>query len=359
MNRTSRRMPRPSTILAISVAALATANAYQAMVDFAIDMLGMDQATAWATAGVFELSLFTVAVLAREAAKDNRPNGILLTLTWVLSGASGVFAAIHEHDMGHAVGAIMFRLSVPVLAALMWHLALIGERHLATGTTWLDARRNRAMQAVYEAAEDAFRIGPDGVRGRAAQARYRRALHRARRVTPPSLMIHQTAQWDAASAAETATIVTARHNHTRQMAAFANRHVATPVANRPATRPSTDVTPTAPAPVATVVPTPTPAPHPVAVPAYAQTAASTSDTDVTVTVPVGDGERRCLGCGNPLPADARPNARYCSRKNPDGTRDQSCKNRFHAAQQRAKSQRATLAATVDALTQQQQRAAFA
>lgn len=352
MNRTNRPMPRPSTILAVVVAGIATVNAYQAMVAFAVDMLGMDRPTAYATAGVFELSLFTVAVLAREAAKDNRPNGVLLTLTWVISGASGIFAAIHEYDMGHTVGAILFRVSVPMLAALMWHLALIGERHLASGTTWLDARRNRRMQALYERAEDAFRIGPDGIRGRRAQAAYRRALHRARRVTPPSLMIGQTAQWDAASAAETATIITARVNHTRQMSAFANRQVEAP---RPAA-PAPSSTPAPPAPVAVVRPTPAATPAPAPVPAYAQTAAeSTPATTVTAVVPTGD--RNCLGCGAPLPADARPNARYCSRKNPDGTRDQSCKNRYHQAQQRAKSQRATLAATVDALTQQ--RAAFA
>lgn len=359
MNRTNRPMPRPSTILAVVVAGIATVNAYQAMVSFAVDMLGMSEGNAYATAGVFELSLFTVAVLAREAAKDNRPNGVLLTLTWVISAASGIFAAIHEHAMGHAVGAILFRLSVPMLAALMWHLALIGERHLATGTTWIDARRNRRMQAVYERAEDAFRIGADGMRGRRAQARYRRALHLARRVTPPSQMIGQTAQWDAASAAETATILTARVNHTRQMAAFANRQVEAPAA--PAPRPSTPApatssTPSAPAPVAVVRPMPAPpAPAPAPVPVYAQTATQDTATAPTAT----DGVRRCLGCGNALPADARPNARYCSRKNPDGSRDQSCKNRYHQAQQRAKSQRATLAATVDALTQTQQRTAFA
>ena len=158
MNRTNHPMPKASTVLAVVVAGIATGNAYLAMVAFAVDMVGMDERTAYVIAGVFELSLFTVAVLAREAAKDNRPNGVLLTLTWVLSGASGVFAAMHEHELGHGIGAILFRLSVPTLAALMWHLALIGERHLATGTTWADARRQRAMQAMYEAAEEAFRL---------------------------------------------------------------------------------------------------------------------------------------------------------------------------------------------------------
>lgn len=350
MNLANRRMPRPSTILAVTVAGLATFNAYQAMVAFAVDMLGMDRTTAYVTAGVFELSLFTVAVLAREAAKDDRPNGILLTLTWVLSGASGVFAAIHEADLGHGLGAILFRLSVPTLAALMWHLALVGERHLATGTTWADARRLRAMQAMYEAAEDSLRIGPDGRKGRRAAARFRRARSRARRLSPPAVMIHQTQSWDAASAAETATILTARDNHARQMAAFANHQLDAP-APAPATSstPATDIEPTAPAPVAVVRPAPVPVSVPVAVPVYAQTAAATTDSTTRVTAVV-DGDRKCQGCGAPLPADAPANRRFCSKTKPDGTRDQSCKNRYHQAQQRAKSQRATLAATVDAMT---------
>lgn len=353
MNRTNWRMPRPSTILAIAVAGIATFNAYQAMVAFAVDMLGMSEANAYATAGVFELSLFTVAVLAREAAKDNRPNGVLLTLTWVLSGASGGFAAMHEYELGHGIGPILFRLSVAVLAALMWHLALIGERHLATGTTWADARRLRAMQAMFEAAEDALRIGPDGRKGRRAAARFRRARSRARRVSPPAVMIHQTQAWDAASAAETATILTARDNHARQAAAFANRQVEAP-APAPATSstPATDIEPTAPAPVAVVRPAPVPVSVPVAVPVYAQTAAATTDTTTRVTAVV-DGDRKCQGCGAPIPADAPANRRFCSKTKPDGSRDQSCKNRFHQAQQRAKSQRATLAATVDAMTHPQ------
>lgn len=352
MNRTNRPMPKASTVLAVIVAGIATGNAYLAMVDFAVDMVGMNQNTAYVIAGVFELSLFTVAVLAREAAKDNRPNGVLLTLTWVLSGASGIFAAMHEHELGHGIGAILFRLSVPTLAALMWHLALIGERHLATGTTWADARRQRAMQALYEAAEEAFRLAGTW-REAGAQRRYRRALHRARRVSPPAVMIHQTSQWDAASAAETATILTARDNHARQMGAFTARQVEAP-APAPATSstPATDIEPTAPAPVAVVRPAPVPVSVPVAVPVYAQTAAATTDTTTRVTAVV-DGDRKCQGCGAPIPADAPANRRFCSKTKPDGSRDQSCKNRFHQAQQRAKSQRATLAATVDAMTHPQ------
>lgn len=353
MNRTNRPMPKASTVLAVIVAGIATGNAYLAMVDFAVDMVGMERNTAYVIAGVFELSLFTVAVLAREAAKDNRPNGVLLTLTWVLSGASGVFAAIHEHDLGHGIGAILFRLSVPTLAALMWHLALIGERHLATGTTWADARRNRAMQAMFEAAEERFRVGPTGIRGRAAERAYRRALHKARRVCPPNILIHHTSQWDAASAAETATILTARDNHARQMGAFAARQVEAPATN-PATNPtpSTNIEPTAPAPVAVVRPVPAPVAAPVAVPVYAQTAASATDTTTRVTAVV-DGVRKCLGCGNPLPADASPRAKYCVKKHEDGTRDRSCMNKHRAAIERQQSQRAKLAATVDAMTHPQ------
>lgn len=149
----TRRRSRAGVLTAaVSVALISTASAYLAMVAFGVDVLGMSDGIAYATAGVFELSLVTVALLAREAAKDNRPGGVLLTLTWALSAASGVFAAWHELFIDNPLGAAIFRFLVPLLAALMWHLALIGDRHLATGISLdkirRDAReRRKARQA--------------------------------------------------------------------------------------------------------------------------------------------------------------------------------------------------------------------
>jgi DNA-binding CsgD family transcriptional regulator len=193
---------------AISVALISTGSAYLAMVQFGIDVLAMNQGTAYATAGVFELSLVTVALLAREAARDNRPGGTLLALTWVLSSASGVFAAWHEAYIGHPVGAVLFRFIVPLLAALMWHLALIGDRHLATGTSWSAMRQSARMHALFLTTEDLFRAqslndGSRAARRRLARAEAgrRRARSVALRTVPPTEMRAQVAAWCEALAA--------------------------------------------------------------------------------------------------------------------------------------------------------------
>ncbi|GAB4086428.1 hypothetical protein GCM10028784_30580 [Myceligenerans cantabricum] len=193
---------------AVSVALISTGSAYLAMVAFGMDVLAMNAGTAYATAGVFELSLVTVALLAREAAKDNRPGGTLLSLTWALSSASGAFAAWHEIFIEHPLGAAIFRFLVPLLAALMWHLALIGDRHLATGMSWSGLRQARRMHALFLTTEDLFRAQSllDGSRSsrrrlvRAEGAR-RQARSVALRTVPPTEMRAQVAAWCEALAA--------------------------------------------------------------------------------------------------------------------------------------------------------------
>jgi hypothetical protein len=204
----TRRSRRLVLTGAISVALISTGSAYLAMVQFGIDVLAMNQGTAYATAGVFELSLVTVALLAREAARDNRPGGTLLALTWALSSASGVFAAWHEAYIGHPIGAVLFRFIVPLLAALMWHLALIGDRHLATGTSWSALRQSARMHALFLTTEDLFRAqslhdGSRAARRRLARAEAgrRRARSVALRTVPPMEMRAQVAAWCEALAA--------------------------------------------------------------------------------------------------------------------------------------------------------------
>jgi hypothetical protein len=203
---------------AVSVALISTVSAYLAMVGFGTDVLGMDPVTAYTTAGVFELSLVTVALLAREAARDNRPGGTLLTLTWALSSASGVFAAVHEVYLGHPAGAVAFRFIVPLLAALMWHLALIGDRHLASGASWSGMRQSMRMHALFLTTEDAVRAhaADDGTPSarRAivrAEARRRAARAVALKSVPPAQMRIQTAEWmDSLSAVADAVTDVAR-----------------------------------------------------------------------------------------------------------------------------------------------------
>lgn len=149
---------------AVGVALISTVAAYVAMVGYGRDVLGMGPINAYAFAGVFELSLVTVALMAREAAQHLRPAPVLLGLTWVLSATSGFFAGWHEIYLGHAATAAAFRFIVPLLAALMWHLALIGDRHLAMGTNWRDRiaefaekRKHARMEISMDATEKWFR----------------------------------------------------------------------------------------------------------------------------------------------------------------------------------------------------------
>jgi len=203
---------------AVSVALISTVSAYLAMVGFGRDVLGMDPATAYTTAGVFELSLVTVALLAREAARDNRPGGVLLSLTWALSSASGVFAAVHEVYLDHPAGAVLFRFVVPLLAALMWHLALIGDRHLASGATWSGIRQSMRMHALFLTTEDAVRAhatddGTPAARRNIAKAEARRRAARAvaLKSVPPAEMRTRTAEWmDSLSAVADAVTDVAR-----------------------------------------------------------------------------------------------------------------------------------------------------
>lgn len=225
---------------AVSVALISTVSAYLAMVGFGRDVLGMDAATAYTTAGVFELSLVTVALLAREAARDNRPGGTLLTLTWALSSASGVFAAVHEVYLGHPAGAVLFRFVVPLLAALMWHLALIGDRHLASGASWSSMRQTARMHRLFLTVEDAARVHETGTgtpAGRRAieraEAKRRKARAVALRTVPPEQMRAHVAAWlESLSAVADGTADVARmHIETNQR--VAGLAVAAPVQTAP------------------------------------------------------------------------------------------------------------------------------
>ncbi|MFC7879411.1 helix-turn-helix domain-containing protein [Isoptericola sp. NPDC057391] len=157
--RTVRYRGRHLPMVAVVVAAtIATALAYSGMVLFGLEVAGMSPAEAYALAGFLEVSLVAVALMARNAALEGRPYGVLLTLTWILSGTSGMFAALHEIAVPDASTPYMvaFRFVPPLVAALMWHLALVGERHLVTGHT-LDERRREHRVHQYVTALELWR----------------------------------------------------------------------------------------------------------------------------------------------------------------------------------------------------------
>lgn len=218
---TSGRTPQPGNgsadkgrglilVGAVSVALISTAAAYVAMVGFGRDVLAMGAINAYAFAGVFELSLVTVALMAREAAQQDRPAQTLLSLTWLLSAASGFFAGWHEIHLDHAATAAAFRFIVPLLAALMWHLALVGDRHLAMERSWSDLRTGARMHALLATRVEWRRARDTALRRRTrasrrrlerAQKRYWRAEAVALRSVAPGAMRDQITQWvDAFSA---------------------------------------------------------------------------------------------------------------------------------------------------------------
>lgn len=369
-NRNQRTRPRVSMVLATTVAAIATLSAYLAMVKFGINVLEMDQLTAYGTAGVFELLLVTIAILAHEAAKDGRPYGVLLVLTWVMSSGSGFFAAWDEIHLGHPWAAAAFRFCVPLLAALGWHLALIGYRHLATGMSWITARRLSRMRRFYEAVEAGFRATDTGStwRTRIANRRLIRARSRMRRVVPPALMREHTEAWAEANIDLVAMTESARTGHNRLSVALSgeqngsnqetiepNRDPGTPDTgeNRPATitapatitvsnvrplpaRDEHDDDPGIPAPATEPI-NPTPATSKPTAQPITVTSQETEPNPATMTSQATQPtstQRYCLGCNTPLPAGASPRAKFCTKKKPNGDRDQSCKNRYHANQAR-------------------------
>ncbi|MDR7383513.1 hypothetical protein [Promicromonospora iranensis] len=181
--------------LAVTVALLCTAVAYEGMYQFGLDMLGWSVGTALAFAGIFELAQLTVALLAREAIKDGRPAGTLLTFTWMLAGASGFLAAWHELDAGHGIGAALFRIAAPVLAAGLWHLVLLGDRHLAAGRSWAQMRADARMHRLFLTVEDAARAHETGKGIQRAEAARRRARAVALRTVPPEDMRAKATAW--------------------------------------------------------------------------------------------------------------------------------------------------------------------
>lgn len=189
----------------IAAALISTVSAYFAMVSFGTGVLAMDAPSAYALSGVFELTLLGVALLAREAAIENRPNERLLTITWALSAASGAFAASHEIHDGHGVFAAVFRFLVPLLAALMWHLVLVGDAHLASGRSLSRIRAGRLMHTLFIRAEEWIKASGEAAGSKAgtraaikAEKAFRRARSMALRNVPPDQIDREVSEWEAA-----------------------------------------------------------------------------------------------------------------------------------------------------------------
>lgn len=187
-----------------AVAFISTAAAYWAMNGFGRDVVGMGMIDSVAFAGVFELMLISVALMAREAVQQNRSAKVLLALTWMLSTLSGTFSAWHELYLGHDLSAAAFRFVVPLLAALAWHLALIGDRHLAMPRSLGDMRADKRIHTLMlrseqlQMAQDAL---DGGTRAQRELARAHRRHWRARSIVtltvPTGTMEQRMKDWSS------------------------------------------------------------------------------------------------------------------------------------------------------------------
>lgn len=333
-NATNGTRPKLSTVLANTVATVATLSSYLAMVAFARDVLDMSVFLAYTTAGVFEMMLFTVAILARERAQEGKPYGTFMLLTVLFATAAGAFAGWEEIYAGHPWQAAAFRLLVAWSAAAAWHFEFLGLKELSTGISWRAARINRRMQAVQEATEALFRardIGKTNVIKKREKA-YIRAVSRARHlVTPDEMRALTEAQQDSADALVSHLAFT-RSGHERINAAFEGRGVQVPRVERRATlRTVTPNAPTVPTVAPAALPTNTTENEDAPEPPVTTTSAETSRTTIAATVTRETGEGRlCDGCGKPLPASATARARYCVEYDENGRRSQRCKNLYNS-----------------------------
>lgn len=118
----------PAAVVVASLAAMAcTAYSADTSWRFAADYLGMASATErGAMFAAAELALFACALMARQNLRSQGAPGTPGTLVWVITGVQIIPAYSESGIVGGTVRAVVG----PVLAALLWHLAMgIELRH--------------------------------------------------------------------------------------------------------------------------------------------------------------------------------------------------------------------------------------
>jgi hypothetical protein len=139
--RAARNAHRLHTFLYIVAGLGASAWAYMGMLATARDG-GMNTTVSYGVAGFLEVALVGSAVGARRAVLRGQSHTVYMGLTWLFSGLSGIFAALHEFSSpSTAWFMVPLRLIVPLVAALLWHVLLIGDRDLAGGLGLAELRK--------------------------------------------------------------------------------------------------------------------------------------------------------------------------------------------------------------------------
>lgn len=187
--------------LAVTIggAAMATALSYVFITQFFTDVAGMPLWQAYAFGGFLEVCLVGAGLQARARILDGAEAGVLITLTWVFSGISAALSASHEivHIGPNGVPVLdlssgspltmIVRAVAPLVAAIMWHLLLIGEKHLVSGLPRGYRRHARLMHTYLFAREelrDLTNTGADPATIEAARDRLRAARKRVFRIVP-------------------------------------------------------------------------------------------------------------------------------------------------------------------------------
>jgi hypothetical protein len=150
----------------IAGAAMATALSYVFITQFFVDVAGMPLWQAYSFGGFLEVCLVGAGLQARARILDAAEAGVLITLTWVFSGISAALSASHEIVHRGADGTLVLdptsgspltmivRAVAPLVAAIMWHLLLIGEKHLVSGLPRGYRRHARLMHTYLFAREE-------------------------------------------------------------------------------------------------------------------------------------------------------------------------------------------------------------
>lgn len=189
-----------------AAAAISTIASYVGIVGFARDIVGMEPAEAFALAGFFEIGLVGAGFMAREAAANGDDARTLTAVTWVLSLATGLFAAAHELVTGAGPYSAAFRLVVPLAAAFFWHLVLVGAKAQSTGRTVREMRQDIRFHQMLTA-QRAHHRKVTGLKVTRAVRRQDRAEARAVRMIGPDAMKDMSARWGVATNAVMSTRV--------------------------------------------------------------------------------------------------------------------------------------------------------
>lgn len=150
----------------IAGAVMATILSYVLITQFFTDVAGLPQWQAYAFGGFLEVCLIAAGLQARARILAGGEAGVLITLTWVFSGISAVLSASHEivylTPDGEPILDLTFgspltmtiRAVAPLVAAIMWHVLLIGEQHLVSGLPRGYRRHARLMHTYLFAREE-------------------------------------------------------------------------------------------------------------------------------------------------------------------------------------------------------------